>query len=62
MVFYKVYMQENDAKEKELIGILPERRKTPERMTRESVVNWTRMVFGEPVSNNNGIFFRKATD
>ena len=62
MVFYKVYMQENDAKEKELIGVLPERRTARERMTRESVLNWTRMVFGEVVGSNSEIFFRKATD
>jgi hypothetical protein len=30
-----------------LIGILPERRKTPERITQESIMNWGRIILGE---------------
>src|SRR4030066_1835372 len=30
----------------EFIGILPERRKDPKRITKKSVVNWGRMVLG----------------
>jgi hypothetical protein len=30
-----------------LIGILPERRKTPERITQESIMNWGRLVAGD---------------
>ena len=62
MVFYKVYMSENDGKERELIGVLPERRTSTERMTRESVLNWTRMVFGETVGAKNEIVFSEASD
>jgi hypothetical protein len=30
----------------ELIGILPERRNDPNRITKESILNWGRMIFG----------------
>lgn len=44
----------------DFIGILPERRKNPERITRESVLNWGRMILG---SNADGkkIFFKSVT-
>lgn len=39
MVAYEFYWR--DAEEKEhFIGILPERRKNPERITKSSVLNW----------------------
>ena len=44
----------------ELIGILPERRKNPTRITEESVMNWGKMLFG----NNGckkGFFYKKVT-
>lgn len=42
------------------IGILPERRRNPKRITKESVLNWGRMILG---SNADGkkIFFNTVT-
>jgi hypothetical protein len=42
------------------IGILPERRMNPKRITKESVLNWGRMILG---SNADGkkIFFKSVT-
>lgn len=44
----------------EFIGILPERRKDPKRITKESVLKWGRMILG---SNPDGkeIFFKCMT-
>jgi hypothetical protein len=44
----------------EFIGILPERRKDPKRITKESVLKWGRMILG---SNKGGkqIFFKCMT-
>ncbi|MGZ3524404.1 MAG: hypothetical protein ACXU9L_06405 [Thermodesulfobacteriota bacterium] len=44
----------------EFIGILPERRKDPKRITKESVLNWGRMILG---NNTDGkkIFFKSIT-
>jgi len=44
----------------EFIGILPERRKDPKRITKELVLNWGRMILG---NNTDGkkIFFKCMT-
>ncbi len=59
MVAYEVfsYDEENGY---DFIGILPERRKDPKRITRESVLNWGRMILG---SNADGkkILFKSVT-
>src|SRR5512139_3493654 len=44
----------------EFIGILPERRKDPERITRESVLNWGRMILGTNADGKK-IFFKSVT-
>jgi hypothetical protein len=43
-----------------VLGILPERRKNPGRITRNSVMNWGKENFGNTWDNNN-IFFIKIT-
>lgn len=42
------------------IGILPERRKDPKRITKESVLNWGRMVIGSNARDKK-IFFKSVT-
>ena len=46
MVAYEFYKRDNGQGDK-LIGILPERRKNPERITQESVMKWVKLVLGE---------------
>ena len=46
MTAYEFYYRDERGKE-HFIGILPERRKDPRRITKESVLNWGRMVIGE---------------
>lgn len=45
MVAYEFYRRQQ-ATGDQLLGILPERRKKQERITRESVMNWVRKVLG----------------
>jgi len=59
MVAYEFYWR-NEIKGNELIGILPERRKDPKRITQESIMNWGKMILGECVGKND-IFFIKVT-
>jgi hypothetical protein len=56
MLVYELY---TFSKEKgyELIGVLPERRKNPTRITNDSVMNWGKMLLGDDVDNKN-IFFK----
>jgi hypothetical protein len=48
MLVYELY---TFSKEKgyELIGVLPERRKNPTRITKESVIRWGKTLLGEDV-------------
>jgi hypothetical protein len=45
MMAYEFYWRDKKGRD-HLIGILPERRKNPERITQESVMNWGRKVIG----------------
>jgi hypothetical protein len=55
MVAYEFYWRDETGEE-HLIGILPERRKNPERITQESVLNWGWEVIGNSSGVNN-IYF-----
>jgi hypothetical protein len=58
MVAYELYW--HDGKEEtHFIGILPERRKDPKRITWESVVNWGRKVIGD-CTEFRDIFFTQV--
>jgi hypothetical protein len=55
MVAYEFYV--HDEKEKEhLIGILPERRKNPERITDDSILKWGWNIIGDN-SDVKNIYF-----
>ena len=45
MVAYEIYWHD-PVKGYELIGVLPERRKNPARITEGSIINWGRKFFG----------------
>jgi len=44
VIGYELYCW-RDSKGYELIGVLPERRKNPQRLTKESVLNWGQKYF-----------------
>jgi hypothetical protein len=46
MVAYEFYGRDGKGKEY-LIGILPERRKTPERISGKSIMNWVGKILAE---------------
>jgi len=54
-VAYEFYCHDETGKE-HLIGILPERRKNPERITGESIFNWVSKVIGSHADVKN-IYF-----
>jgi hypothetical protein len=55
MLAYEFYFR-NKIKGDELIGILPERRRKPERVTQESIMKWAKIVFSETLDVKN-IYF-----
>jgi hypothetical protein len=58
MVAYEFYWCDERGKE-HFIGILPERRKKPERITQESILNWGWKVIGDN-SDTKDIYFVKV--
>jgi len=60
MVAYEFYSRDHKGRDN-LIGILPERRKNPERITKESVLNWGWKVIGDHSDVNDIYFVRVET-
>jgi hypothetical protein len=58
MVAYELYLYD-EIKGHRLIGILPERRKDPKRITKESVLKWGRMLLHDSADDKN-IFFKQV--
>jgi len=59
MVVYELYWL-NSKGEHQMIGVLPERRKNPMRITKASVMNWGKMLLGDDADSKN-IFFTRLT-
>ena len=57
MVAYEFYINDG-IEESHLLGILPERRKDPLRITQESIVKWGQLVAGESVDIDNMYFIQ----
>ena len=58
MVVYKFYLR--DAVNGDIfLGTLPERRKNPQRITIESIINWGKRYFGKN-GKDGDIFFTKT--
>jgi hypothetical protein len=55
MIAYEFYWRDEEGKE-HFIGILPERRKNRERITKKSIINWGWQVIGDN-SDVNNIYF-----
>ncbi len=46
----------------QIIGVLPERRKNPARITQESVMNWGEKIFGKELDTKDTFFIRVTID
>jgi hypothetical protein len=57
MVAYEFYLNDSEGN-KSLIGILPERRKDPKRITQQSILRWGRMLLYD---NGGSFFFERIT-
>ena len=51
MVGYELYWHD-PIKGYQLIGVLPERRRNPTRITKESIMNWGKKYFGNNLNPN----------
>ena len=60
MILYELYWRDKTGKEY-FIGTLPERRKDPQRITEESVLNWGKDFIGNGSDPKNIYFVRVET-
>jgi len=58
MLAYELYTF-NKKKGYEFIGVLPERRESPLRITKDSIMNWGKSLLGANIDSNN-IFFKQV--
>jgi hypothetical protein len=61
MVAYEIYGHD-PVNGYELLGVLPERRKNPARITEGSIINWGRKFFGKSLDINGIFIFQLKTD
>ena len=59
MVAYEFYLNDSEGN-KNLIGILPERRKNPNRITQKSILRWGRMLLYDN-ADRRSFFFENIT-
>jgi hypothetical protein len=59
MLAYELYTF-NKKRGYEFIGILPERRENPIRITKDSIMNWGKSLLGDNVDSRN-MFFKQVT-
>ena len=58
---YELYWRD-PTKGYQLIGVLPERRSDPKRITKESVMNWGKIYFAKNLKGNYMFLFQVTTD
>lgn len=58
MIAYEFYWKDDTGRD-HFIGILPERRKNPARITQDSVINWGKKVIGDDTEIKD-IFFTQV--
>jgi len=59
VICYELYLHD-PIKGYQLIGVLPERRKNPMRITKNSVMNWGKTLLGDDEDSKN-IFLKRLT-
>jgi len=57
MIVYEFYRRVPEGEDR-LLGVLPERRKNPERITFDSIMNWGQLLSPEDFSNRKIYFLR----
>ncbi len=60
MIAYEFYRcAENREDEDRLIGVLPERRTDPQRITHQSIMNWAKLLVAEKDVIENRVYFNQ---
>jgi len=62
MLAYKFFLRDATKNSFDHVGVLPERRMDPERITDESIVNWGREYFGKDAKNEDMFFIESVLE
>ena len=62
MLAYKFYLRDALKNCFDHVGVLPERRMDPERITDESIVKWGRKYFGKDAKDEDILFVESVLD
>jgi len=62
MVAYEFYWRDAGTGYHQLVGIIPERRRNPERVDRESILNLGKLIIGEDIDAKNISFITVTID
>ncbi len=58
MIIYEFYRRVSNREEEDrFIGVLPERRKDPQRITHQSIMNWVKLLLPEDDVLDDKIYF-----
>jgi len=63
MISYEFYRRGSSGEDR-LIGVLPERRKEPERITEESILNWVRLLVSRMSEDefSRDVYYRRVEE
>ncbi len=61
MIAYEFYWLD-ESRGYQIIGVLPERRKNPDRITQKSILNWGEMIFGHDLDMKDIFFIQVSRD
>jgi hypothetical protein len=61
MIAYEFYLLD-ESRGYQVIGVLPERRKNPERITQKSILKWGEKIFGNDLDTKDIFFIQVSRD
>ncbi len=61
MIAYEFYWLD-ESRGYQIIGVLPERRKNPNRITQKSILNWGEKIFGNDLDTKDIFFIQVPRD
>lgn len=61
MIAYEFYLLD-ESRGYQVIGVLPERRRNPERITQKSILKWGEKIFGNDLDTKDIFFIQVSRD
>jgi hypothetical protein len=59
MIVYEIYIEDCRSRKRELIGVLPEKRRGVEKIDQKTIVRWYRTILGNDFDTNEISFVQR---